>query len=249
MFQSVIDQQEWRARRLGTGAGVSLLVHAGLFAAVMVISAGVAEKVKDEDPVVVFKHAAPPRGTPNPPAVKAVAEQPKPKPRPNPMVQPTVIPQKTPVEVEPTTTKDEPAEPSDDTGLPYDPNGKPDGLAGGTCVTCEALKGAMTTVMEPTGEETLPFSFGTMTPPRLLSGAHIEYTREAREAHVSGTLIAKCVITREGEVEKCRIIKGVTHMNEAVLAALETRRYSPVQYQGKPVSVSYNFHIKLDMAR
>ena len=36
-------------------------------------------------------------------------------------------------------------------------------------------------------------------------------------------------------------------MNEAVVSALETRRYSPVTYQGRPISVIYNFHIKLDL--
>ena len=38
-------------------------------------------------------------------------------------------------------------------------------------------------------------------------------------------------------------------MNDAVLSALETRRYRPVKYQGKPISVTYNFNVKLDLPR
>ncbi|WP_224362110.1 energy transducer TonB [Hyalangium versicolor] len=250
MFQSVLEQQEWRARRLGTGAGVSLLVHGGMIAVALIISTRVVPKEPEpemKDPVILLTQL-PPRGNPNPPTQQA-AVQPKPKikPKPQTLVQPTTIPQKPPVEVEP-TPQTEPDEP-EDSALPYDPNGKPDGITGGTCLACEAIKGATAPVVEPTGEDTVPFSMGTMTPPKLLSGTQIEYTREAREAQVRGLLIAKCTITREGDVENCRIIKGLPHMNEAVLSALENRRYTPVQYQGRPTGVTYIFNIKLDFPR
>jgi protein TonB len=38
-------------------------------------------------------------------------------------------------------------------------------------------------------------------------------------------------------------------MDVAVLSALETRRYTPVMWQGKPISVSYNFNIRLELPR
>ena len=103
--------------------------------------------------------------------------------------------------------------------------------------------------LEPTGEDVVPFSFGTMEPPKPISRAKIEYTREALAAHVTGLLVARCTITREGDVENCKIIKGLPHMNEAVLQTLETWRYTPVQYQGKPISVTYTFNVKLDLPR
>jgi len=71
------------------------------------------------------------------------------------------------------------------------------------------------------------------------------YTREALAARVSGTVIAKCVITPAGALTGCRIIKGVPHMNESVLAALAASRYRPVTYQGRPVAVDYVFNIRL----
>jgi protein TonB len=79
----------------------------------------------------------------------------------------------------------------------------------------------------------------------MLSGETIQYTREALEARVSGLIIARCTITREGEVEDCRVIKGLPYMDVPVVQALTTRRYRPVHFQGRPVSVSYTFNVKL----
>jgi periplasmic protein TonB len=244
MFQSVLEQQEWRARRLGMGAGVSLVVHAGLVAAALVLSAGVKQEVEKEIEVRVFR-VPPPRGTPVPPvAQKAVTETPKPRRDKTPKA-PRNIPPTPPPEVEPAP---EPQAPPED--LDYHPDARPDAIGAAIpCLKCLIDENAPATAVEPTGEEVVPFVSGNMTPPRLMSGASLQYTREALEARIEGLLIARCVITREGDVEGCRIIKGQPHMNEAVISALETRRYSPVTYQGKPISVIYNFHIKLDLPR
>lgn len=247
MFQSVLEQHEWRARRLGTGAGVSLLVHGGMIAVALIISTRMVTKEQEPEQRDVKFMTAPPRGNPNPPTQKAVQPKPKPKPRTQAVQMPAVIPQKPPPEVEPTDTKQE--DEPEDNDLPYDPNGKVDGLEGGTCISCVGIKDMPVTALEPTGEDVVPFSFGTMEPPKLITGASIQYTREALEAHVSGLLIARCTITREGDVENCKIIKGLPHMNEAILDALATRRYTPVQYQGKPISVTYTFNVKLDLPR
>ena len=86
-----------------------------------------------------------------------------------------------------------------------------------------------------------------MTRPQLISGREIVYTREAREAHVEGTLIARCTITREGEIRDCRTIKPVPLMTDAVVDALQTRLYTPVTFQGEPVAVTYVFNVRLRM--
>lgn len=246
MFQSVIEQHEWRARRLGTGAGVSLLVHAGLLAAALLLSTGPAREVKKEPREVVFR-IPPPRGTNIPPATQpAVAEPPKPRreKRRDPL-QPPTIPTTPPPEAEPAP---EPQAPPED--LPYHPDARPDGIGEALpCVTCLVDPHATVAPVEPTAEEVLPFVSGNMTAPRLLSGAPLQYTREALESRVEGLLIARCVITREGAVEDCRILKGQPHMNEAVVSALETRRYTPVHYRGRPTSVIYNFHVQLKLPR
>jgi len=90
----------------------------------------------------------------------------------------------------------------------------------------------------------LPFG-PEMTRPTLVSGSELVYPREAIVAGVAGTIIAKCTITVEGTVRNCRIIKGLPFLDKATLDTLATRRYSPVIYQGKPVSVEYVFNLKV----
>jgi len=84
-----------------------------------------------------------------------------------------------------------------------------------------------------------------MTLPRRIAGADPVYTREALEAGVQGNLIAKCVISAEGAVEDCQILKGLPHLNQAVLQALRAQRYTPVTVHGSPVAVSYLFTFRM----
>jgi protein TonB len=101
------------------------------------------------------------------------------------------------------------------------------------------------------GSTTLSFGEG-MTRPVLQSSPNNkpapDYTREAREARVSGLMIVKCVITTEGRVQNCQIIKPIPHMEQAVLAWLQASKYSPVTFQGKPQQVSYVFNFNLRLA-
>ncbi|KYF67720.1 TonB family protein [Sorangium cellulosum] len=95
-----------------------------------------------------------------------------------------------------------------------------------------------------TAPEILRFQDG-MTRPVPIEAPAVVYTREARQARVEGTVLARCVVTTAGNLAGCRIVKGVPHMNEAVLSALAASRYKPVTYQGQPVNVDYVFSIKL----
>lgn len=93
----------------------------------------------------------------------------------------------------------------------------------------------------------IPYSMAGMTPPKLISGKPPRYTPEALAARVQGLIIAKCTITCRGHVQDCHIFKSLPHMDEAVLSELESRRYTPVTYQGRVVSVSYLFNVKLSL--
>ena len=99
---------------------------------------------------------------------------------------------------------------------------------------------------EDASNEPLPFE-EEMTRPVQLAGKDPSYTRRALEAHVQGLMIVKCVITTSGQLADCRIVKPLAHMNTAVLSVLATRKYKPVTFRGKLVSVDYVFNIKLVM--
>ena len=68
---------------------------------------------------------------------------------------------------------------------------------------------------------------------------------EALAARVSGTMVVKCTITKKGLVENCRVIKGLPHMNEAVVQSLLARVFKPILLNGKAVAVDYVFNIRL----
>ncbi|MCC6559155.1 MAG: energy transducer TonB, partial [Polyangiaceae bacterium] len=93
---------------------------------------------------------------------------------------------------------------------------------------------------------TLPVS-ASMQRPTLISGPQPQYTREALAARVEGTVIAKCVITTEGRLRGCRIIKGLPHMEAAVLEALSQQRYTPVLFSGRPINVEYVLSFKMTL--
>ncbi|MCC6557435.1 MAG: TonB family protein [Polyangiaceae bacterium] len=115
--------------------------------------------------------------------------------------------------------------------------------------TVAAAAPATTATVEaaaPAAAPAAPMHFGEgMTRPSPVSVRAPVYTREARAAKIGGTVIAKCVVTTSGSLTGCRIVKGLPHMNEAVLSALAASRYTPITYQGRPVAVDYAFTIKL----
>jgi protein TonB len=229
---------------------VSLMVHAGVFAGVMGLSGKAVQEIQKEVEVKILRGIPqPPKGNPNPPKV-AAPTPPKPKKPRTALVQPKNIPPPPPetqtVEAPPTPPDDTDTEPND---LPYIPGSDPNGVEEGGVPGAKYIAGMMlgNGLGQGTGEEVLPFGSG-MTPPQLVStGVPLQYTHEAVRAHVSGVIVARCTITREGEVENCRIIKGLPFMDAAVLESLESRHYRPVTFQGRTVSVSYTFNVTLKM--
>jgi eukaryotic-like serine/threonine-protein kinase len=83
--------------------------------------------------------------------------------------------------------------------------------------------------------------------PVKVSGAQPAYTREALEAKVEGTVVAKCVVTESGAVSGCRIVKGLPFMDQAVLGALAGWKYTPAMAQGKPVAIDIPITLRLKL--
>ena len=87
----------------------------------------------------------------------------------------------------------------------------------------------------------------TMIAPAMISGPGPEYTVDAVDRGVEGNMEVRCVVTAEGQVRACKVIKGLPFMNSAVVAALEQRKYKPAMAQGKAVDVYYTFNIRLKL--
>lgn len=80
-----------------------------------------------------------------------------------------------------------------------------------------------------------------MTQPTRIAGTDPVYPMSARLRHVTGTVIVRCVITEKGAVEDCSTLKSPAFLDEAVLAAARSWRFTPITWQGRPVSVNYVF--------
>jgi TonB family protein len=91
------------------------------------------------------------------------------------------------------------------------------------------------------------FDAATMTPPAMLSGPAPEYTPQAIEQEVEGTMVLRCVVLADGSVRGCVVKQGLPFMNRACVDALEARRYKPATRNGKPIDVNYTFTIRLEL--
>src|SRR5713226_65812 len=228
MFDSVIRPAQFRQSRWGSGFVVAVAAHAASLALAVYLSKRPAEPTRQEVDVKFVKAPPPPPPPPPPapPKTKPVEKKPIPR-RPDAIIQPKEMPKEKPPEAEP---QDE------DTGVEGGVDG---GVVGG--VVGGVIGG-------PPPPKIVEFN-DTMTPPKKVSGPDPEYNQKALDHEVEGQMVVKCVVTVQGVVHNCRVLKSVAFMDRAVIEALERRRYTPAMLQGKPIDVDYTFRITLTLPR
>jgi len=96
-------------------------------------------------------------------------------------------------------------------------------------------------------ENAIEFNDAVMTPPSMISGPSPEYTQDAIERGIEGTITVRCIVDAQGRVHACKVQKGLPYMDRPVVQALEARKYHPALAQGKPVDVFYTFTVKLKL--
>jgi protein TonB len=253
MFDTVLNRANASPSRFGTGAILSVALHAGAVALILWVSTGEPAAKNPNDLAVKFMKLSNLPPPPPPPLAKLTSSTLKAQRiehrftrRMDTVVQPKEIPPKKPPEADPepelenTRDPDQPSAGGVGAGVSVGvAGGVLEGMSGGVLggVPGGQLGGQL-------GSGVLPFGEG-MTRPEQTAGEPVRYTREALAAQVQGNMLVKCVITIHGRLENCRIIKALPHMEKAVLDALSTWRYKPVHYQGRPVPVDYLIQIKL----
>ena len=248
MFDSSLSVSTFPRRSLGAGAIFSAVSHAAVIAAVLYTAAHSPEK-KLEAPEVVFRPLAAPAPPPPPPLGGAIEARTEPRKKPVHVNPDSYVPlDKTRAAKAPDPAPD-PAPEASGAGEPGgEIGGVPGGQIGGTVGgliggTIGGTGSVISTAPAappppPPSNQVLPFGEG-MNRPQLVGGPEPVFPREAREAKVEGTLLAKCVITTEGALTGCRILKSLPFLDQPVLEALAQRRYTPVSFQGRPVAVEY----------
>ncbi|HSB20769.1 MAG TPA: energy transducer TonB [Anaeromyxobacteraceae bacterium] len=232
MFDSVLRPDQLPKSKFGSGAVIATVVHAAVIAFALWASARVAKVVKDEIKVTFVKPPPPP---PPPPPAAPKENRPKPKPQPNKpvtvlqqaIVAPTVIPEEKPEEKEPTESQGigEGVEGGEVGGVPG-------GIVGGVVDAADVAK-------------PVEFDPHTMKDPVYVSGPAPQYTEKALEKEIQGVMVVKCVVTVDGRIHDCRIVRSLPFLDRAVIEALEKRRYAPATQGGRPIEVDYTFKVTM----
>jgi protein TonB len=247
MFEAALGQIEGRRGRLGTGAILSVAAHVLAVGIALAVPRSAPETRADE-PEVVFQHVIPPPPPPPPPGSRGSTPKQQDKPRPVPKKNVPVLAEATPEPPEPPPDEPPSSDASDGDDAPGgggEEGGKKEGVIGGTG-TGEPSPN-LVPEPPPPPPQTFLFDAGTMERPVLLSGPQPAYTNEARTARVEGVVVAQCTITTDGVLRDCRIIKGLSHLEESVLDALVKQRYKPVLHRGRPVNVRYVMTFRFKM--
>jgi TonB family protein len=81
---------------------------------------------------------------------------------------------------------------------------------------------------------------GEVTAPIRVGGADPRYPEAARAAHMQGSVILGCVVSRTGAVREVTVLRGAPlGMTEAAIQAVRTWTYEPATHRGNPVDAIY----------
>jgi len=85
--------------------------------------------------------------------------------------------------------------------------------------------------------------------PKILYKEKAQYTREAKDNGVSGTVVLSAVFGADGTLGNIRIVRGLPDgLTEKAIEAAQKIRFEPAMIDGKPVSVrgKLEFSFKLE---
>lgn len=264
MFESVLREDAGPKSRFGTGTVLSVGVHLAAAGLVFWAARGSGAQGKKQPPELRF--FAPLRAASAPPAPLALAgtRAPVPEPelvpkkvekrpavQPSTFVQPVATPETPPPEPE-APPKPEPVQTPAPEALgseaPGLPGGSDSGTLGGSIDGQEGAPPGGSNQGSGAGPEVLPFGDG-MTRPVVDKEALARnlYTREAIEAGVAGKMKVKCHVLADGSIRRCRVLKSLPHLSEAVVKRLESMRATPTMFQGEAIAIDFIFTFDFQM--
>ena len=75
------------------------------------------------------------------------------------------------------------------------------------------------------------------------------YPRFAQEAHITGKVLLKATITKQGNIEGVQVLSGPKILAPSAVDAVKTWKYRPYMLDGQPVSVETNITVVFGEAR
>ena len=87
------------------------------------------------------------------------------------------------------------------------------------------------------------------TPPKVVSKVEPDYTDDARNAKIQGTVVLSVIVDTLGRAQKIRVTKSLDKgMDQQAIAAIEKWHFAPGIKDGKPVraaaTIEVNFHLR-----
>jgi len=78
---------------------------------------------------------------------------------------------------------------------------------------------------------------GTFEQAALVHMVKPVYPKEAKEAGISGTVVVKGVVAKDGSVQQVEYVSGPEELKQAAIDAVKQWQYKPAKLAGKPASV------------
>jgi protein TonB len=231
-------------RRPVLGVLLSLLIHAGLATAVVVLPLLTYGSLPSpaESAVHAFFAApvelVPPPPPPPPPPVPAVHRV-APRPAPAPVLRQSFV---APVEVPESLPSPEDLDLGAKGGLPGGvEGGVPGGVVGG-------IVGGLPPLPPPPAPPRVVHVGGNIPAPALLRRVDPVYPEIARVARVQGVVILEARVDTRGRVTSIRVLRGVHLLSPAAIDAVRQWRYRPLLLNGEPtefiLTVTVNFRLQ-----
>ena len=200
---------------------VSILLHAGLAAAVVVVPLLMHDRLPApaSGVRVFFVEPLTIPAPPPPPAPASIAPRAQKAPPPSPAL---TAPVEVPERVVPEQAADLAA-----------PGGEPAGVEGG--VAGGVVGGIVEALPEPPAAPRVVHVGGAVREPTKVKHVNPVYPDVAARAMVQGNVVVELQVNTQGRVTDAQVVKGIPLLNEAALAAVRQWIYTPPLVDGVPV--------------
>jgi TonB family protein len=91
-----------------------------------------------------------------------------------------------------------------------------------------------------TGGRPLP---PNVTPAKLVHSEIPRYPKDAKKAGISGTVVLKAMVAKDGSVNNLEYVSGPQGLTDAALKAVKKWKYQPMLINGNPVETSMNISV------
>jgi TonB family protein len=126
--------------------------------------------------------------------------------------------------------------------------GVPGGIEGSAHAVAQPGNPTAAVTQEP-GSKTKDTRARRKTRPLILSREKAQYTQEAKDNKVEGTVVLRVVFGADSQIKKIEVVRGLPHgLTEKAIEAAKKIRFEPAMKDDQPVSVpgkiEYSFRLK-----